>query len=126
MINKFAERISKKQSVVIYGDGKHSRDFVHVEDIVQANILAASSPSSSGKIYNVGTGVECTIEKLAKLESKILLGDPNAVPIEYGSARVGDVRRSFADISRITEEMRFLPKYSIEEGLSLYLNHLMS
>ncbi len=126
VINRFAERISQRKSPVIYGDGKNSRDFVYVEDIVQANILAASGSISSGKIYNVGTGIECTIEKLARLESKILLGETVSLPIEYLPPREGDVRQSYADISRIVRELGFLPRYPIELGLNTYLESLKS
>lgn len=124
VINKFAERISHRQSPIIFGDGKNSRDFVYVDDIVQANLLGASNPNSSGKIYNVGTGIECTIERLAKLECEAILGDPNAIPIEFGQPKEGDVRRSYADITRITSELGFQPEYPIEKGLPSYLRSL--
>lgn len=124
VINKFAERISQRKSPVIFGDGKNSRDFVYIDDIVQANILAASSPNASGRIYNVGTGTECSIEKLAKLECEAILGDRDAVPIEYSEPKQGDVRQSYADITRISSELGFKPKYPIEKGLPFYLKSL--
>jgi UDP-glucose 4-epimerase len=124
VINKFAERISQGLSPIIYGNGKNSRDFVYVDDIVQANLLAASSPNSSGRIYNVGTGIECSIEKLAKLECKIIRGNADDIPIEFTSPKQGDVRQSYADITRIKYELGFQPEYPIEKGLELYLKSL--
>jgi UDP-glucose 4-epimerase len=125
VINAFAEKILDNRAPTIYGDGKNSRDFVHVYDIVQANLLAASSSISGGKIYNVGTGTECSVERLAKLEMEFLLGDPNKLPLEYLSQRKGDVPRSFADISLIRKDLGFKPKYNIENGLNDHLKSIL-
>jgi UDP-glucose 4-epimerase len=124
VINKFAEKLVKKEAPVIFGNGKQSRDFIFVDDITTANILAANDRSASGEIFNVGTGMETTVENLALLESRILLGDNVVIPLDYRPDRKGDVKRSFADISLIGKKLGYSPAFSIEDGLTMYLQQL--
>ncbi len=126
VINEFALRLLSMESPSIYGHGAHSRDYVHVEDVVDANILAASSGNSAGKAYNVGSGEHIPIERLAELESRILLGDNVIVPLDYKVARQIDVPNVYGDISAITRDTGLIPKYSIEKGLEAYLTWLRS
>lgn len=120
-INIFAERLIANKSPVIFGDGKQSRDFVNVQDIVGANALAASSSNGSGQIFNVGTGIATTIERLARLECAFFHGKEDAISIEYQKAREGDVLHSYADISKIKKRLGFEPKVKFENGLKEYL-----
>lgn len=121
VINAFAESILNGKPLVIYGDGSQCRDFVEVSDIVAANLLAASNNNASGRIYNVGTGVKTTILELAKGIIRILDGPVSRGRIEFEPFRKGDVRESFADISRIRDELAFLPSISLATGLERYL-----
>ena len=121
VINEFADRFLSMESPVIYGKGVHERDFVHVEDVVSANMLAASSNNSAGKAYNVGSGEHVSIETLAELESRILLGDNVIIPLDYKLARQIDIPNVYGDIGLIKKELGFVPKYSIEQGLEKYL-----
>jgi UDP-glucose 4-epimerase len=124
VINIFAKKLVENQSPIIYGNGLQSRDFVNINDIVTANVLAAKDDISAGKIYNVGTSIETTVDQLAKMECKILLGDENARLPEYQPARKGDVFRSCADISLIRNELKYTPYVSFESGLKEYLINL--
>lgn len=120
VINAIAQKLVANEKPIVYGDGKQSRDFVHVSDIVHANILASNSKNGKWKVFNVGTGMETTVLDLVSLESKILLaGGP--VEIDYEEARDGDVRQSYADISLIREELGYEPQLSLRDGLRDYL-----
>lgn len=120
VINLFAERLTANQNLIIYGDGKQTRDFVSVKDIVNANILAAASRNGVGKIYNVGTGRAITIAELANLESEIITGR-NDILITWSPARKGDVRHSCADISLTQKELEYKPTIELKSGLKEYL-----
>ncbi len=124
VINEFAERFLRMDSPIIYGKGEHARDYVHVHDVVSANVLAASSDNSSGRAYNVGSGEHVSIETLAELESRILLGDNVIIPLDYRLARQIDIPNVYGDISLIKKDLGFVPKYSIEQGLEKYLTWL--
>jgi UDP-glucose 4-epimerase len=99
----------------VFGDGLQSRDFVAVEDVVQALTLAAEKPGASGKVYNVGTGRSVTLLDLLATLNTVLGTDvrPNHAP-----PRTGDIRHSRADIGRIRSDLGYEPRVSLEEGLS--------
>ena len=99
----------------IHGDGEQSRDFTYVADAVQANLLAASAPSSAcDRAYNVAGGLRVTINQIADT-IRGLVGDcPEPV---HGPPRPGDVRHSEADLTAIYEALRYEPRVSLQEGL---------
>jgi UDP-glucose 4-epimerase len=122
VIATFAESLIRSQKLLIFGEGTQTRDFTYVKDIVQANQLALES-SLPLRLYNVGSGVETSIERLAKTEKKILAPE-SRVSLEYRPARQGDIRRSVADISLINEELGYRPHFSLDRGLGEYLEWL--
>jgi UDP-glucose 4-epimerase len=124
VITKFAEKLVTNESPVINGDGKQTRDFVFVDDVVSGNLAAVASKSSAGKLFNIGTGVPVTIERLACIESEIILGDQVIIPFDYQRAKVGDILHSFADMSRTKNELGFHATYSLEDGLPKFLSWL--
>jgi len=98
----------------VYGDGEQSRDFVYVEDVVQANVRAAEAKAAPGLSINVGTGSRYTLNQTLALLEKIT-GRP--VRANYAAPREGDIRDSQADISRARETLEYLPRIQFEEGL---------
>jgi len=110
--------IIRDENLVIFGDGKQSRDFTYIEDVLQANILAAKTTSHSGEIFNIGAGSPINLNDLAKLMMRIT-GKEN-LEIEYDDPRPGDIIHSFADISKAKDLLGFSPKYDQEEGLKDY------
>lgn len=124
VINAFAERLISDRRPVIYGDGGQTRDFVHVSDVVSASILVASSPNTSGKVLNVGTGQQISILQLAQLEHDILIGHETPMSVEYSAARTGDIRDSYADVSLIKNLTGYSSKLQLREGLASYLRWL--
>ncbi|HJJ30034.1 MAG TPA: SDR family oxidoreductase [Methanocorpusculum sp.] len=112
VIPKFTERILHGKRPIIFGDGKQTRDFVFVKDVVQANILAMNSHISG--LYNVGTGIQTSLNDLAGM---IMRAAGVSSEIIYEAARPGDIRYSVADITKAGKELGYAPKYSIEDGI---------
>lgn len=111
----FSSRLLNNKQPFIYEDGLQSRDFVHVTDIVQANLLALESPDADGQVFNVGTGQAQTIVGVAELLSKNLGMEPK--PEIVAKFRAGDVRHCFADITKISKKLGYQPKIYFEDGV---------
>lgn len=120
VIRKFAERLRAEKRPVIFGDGKQVRDFVNVDDVVSANILAATAPGAAGAVFNIGSGRGTTIQELAELEARLMSGPGRRLPLEYRPAREGDIQYSCADISLARKVLGFQPKVTLEKGLATY------
>jgi UDP-glucose 4-epimerase len=113
VISKFFYDARSNAKIEIFGDGKQTRDFVYVKDIVRANLLAAKS-KASGAAINIGSGVETSINDLAiKIKEMV----PSNVRIEHVTPRVGDGRRSLADISLAKKLINYEPETKIADGL---------
>src|ERR1700674_725244 len=98
----------------VYGDGEQSRDFVYVENVVEANLLAAEAKGVPGQAINVGTGNRYTLNQtLAQLEK--ITGRP--AQAKYASTREGDIRESQADIGLAKEMLGYHPRFGFEDGL---------
>jgi UDP-glucose 4-epimerase len=110
----FAAALAAGRPLTVHGDGLQSRDFVHVSDVVNALLLAASVSGVSGRVYNVGTGKSVTLLELIAALNRTL--GTSAVPA-HGPTRTGDVRHSRAKIDRIQKELGYAPRISFEEGL---------
>lgn len=113
VIPKFIRLISKGESPVVYGDGEQSRDFTYIDNVVQANILAAEHTNVTG-VFNAACGTKMTVNALAKALMKII---GKEVGIRYEPPRPGDILHSLADSSKAKEAFGFDPKISIEDGL---------
>lgn len=112
---KFMERLRNNQAPIIYGDGKQTRDFVHVSDVVEANLLAIERENIAGEVMNIGTGVETSINKLCEIFLKAT-GKTHLGPI-HESQRAGDLKRSQANIAKARKLLGFDPKISLELGV---------
>ncbi|MCB0253747.1 MAG: SDR family NAD(P)-dependent oxidoreductase [Anaerolineae bacterium] len=111
----FCSRLLNNKPPVIFEDGHQSRDFVHVSDIVQANLLAMEEDAANFSVFNVGSGRSLTIREVATTLAQHL--GSNAAPEIVKKFRAGDIRHCFADISRI-ETLGFQPKVQLEDGIS--------
>jgi len=113
----FVFRMLREEPLIIFGDGKQTRDFVHVNDVVQANIKAALTKGISGA-FNIAGGKSFTINELARLITK----NNKNILIEYGAVRPGDVRHSIADISEAREKINYYPAVNFYKGIEEYIN----
>jgi dTDP-L-rhamnose 4-epimerase len=110
-----SSRLMNHKPPIVFEDGLQSRDFTHVSDIVQANLLALKSDAANGKAYNVGTGRAASVLDVIKLVSEKL--GANEPPEITGRYRAGDIRHCFADISRIESEIGYTPQMRLEDGI---------
>ena len=109
--------IIRNEELTINGDGKISRDFTYIKDVIQANLLATRH-DVGGEIFNIGAGSPITLTDLAKLMLK--LTNKNNLKIVYSVPRPGDILHSYADISKAKRLLKFEPKYNQEQGLLEY------
>ncbi|RLF89683.1 nucleoside-diphosphate sugar epimerase [Thermococci archaeon] len=113
VISIFMRNAIKNEPLTIFGDGKQTRDFIYVKDVVEANLLVAKKKRAEGEVFNVATGKETSVLELAL---KIIDLSGASSSIVFAPPRPGDIRRSVADISKL-RKLGFSPKYSLEEGL---------
>jgi UDP-N-acetylglucosamine/UDP-N-acetyl-alpha-D-glucosaminouronate 4-epimerase len=114
VIPKFVAAALNGDTVMLYGDGGHSRDFTYVANVVQANLLAAWIPGVGGSVFNAGCGGAHTLNDLCR-GIEAVTGRP--LHIEYTAPRDGDVRHSMADITAARERLRYAPAVDFQEGL---------
>lgn len=121
-IPKFIKAFISGKSPVIYGDGKQSRDFTYVENVVQANNLAATTqaPEAVNTVYNVAYGDSTELNELVKLLQQLLSGfkpDVKKIEIKYEPERVGDIKYSLASIDKAKKLLGYRPQYNLERGM---------
>jgi dTDP-L-rhamnose 4-epimerase len=112
----FLSRLLQGESPIIYEDGRQSRDFVSVHDVVYATALAVDSPLSNGQIFNVGSGVARPIGVIARTLAQ-LIGREDLAPTITGQFRKGDIRHCIADITHIHSLLGFAPQTDWEQSL---------
>ena len=113
----FVFKMLRTEPLVIFGDGEQTRDFVNVQDIVQANIKAAATPGLVGA-FNIASGTQITINKLVSHLMAITGLKPT---IQYQPPRPGDVRHSLADITRAKEAFGYTQTVNLKNGLAEYV-----
>ena len=104
----------------IYEDGEESRDFVYIDDVVDATILGIEKKEANGQVFNVGSGVTTTVRQVAESLKKFYNSDIN-ISIS-GKYRLGDIRHNYADLTKIKEALGFSPKYDFQKGISKFVN----
>lgn len=119
VIPKFIRAIKNNEQPVIYGDGEQSRDFTYILNVVEANILAATSDFESGIAVNCAMNGQISLNELVNHINKIL--GKNILP-RYEQPRAGDIKHSFADIHLAKEKINYVPLVSFEEGLKLTID----
>ncbi|MEM1030040.1 MAG: NAD-dependent epimerase/dehydratase family protein [Myxococcota bacterium] len=112
----FAFKMLRGEPITIFGDGEQTRDFVHVDDVVQANLRASTEGPS--RAYNVGSGTTVTINRLVELMEEVSGIRAN---VTHGPPRPGDVRHSRADVSEAERHLGFAPSVRLEDGLRDYM-----
>jgi UDP-glucose 4-epimerase len=113
VIPLFIEGLLDGRPPTIHGDGAQSRDFVFVEDVVQA-MLQASQAAVGGQVFNIGQGQSRTVLELAEVLATLVPGSPAPV---FGPARAGDIRHSAAVIGRATKALGYRPAWDLQRGL---------
>ncbi len=120
ILSIFSTRILNNNPINIFEDGKESRDFVFIDDVVNATILAIQDNKLKSCSLNVGSGVSTTVQMVADSLNKLYQSD---VEIKVsGNYRLGDIRHNKADISKIKKLLGFSPKVSFEDGLKQFVD----
>jgi len=114
VIPKFITLALAKKPLAVYGDGKQSRDFSFVADVVEANFLACRAKDIAGEEFNVGSGKQTSLNQLVQALREIIGAD---LKVEYTEPQPGDVRHSLASIEKARRLMGFAPKIPFGEGL---------
>jgi UDP-glucose 4-epimerase len=116
VVPRFITAIADGRTVAVYGDGEQRRDFTYVENVVEANVAAADTDGVSGAVLNVATGRPTTVNELAETIGSLL---GRSVERDEQPERTGDVRDSWADVTRARELLGWEPRIGLEEGLRL-------
>jgi UDP-glucose 4-epimerase len=122
----FAERVLSGRTLTIFGDGEQTRDYVFVGDVVAANLRAASLPLAAAgtalddRAYNVGTGIETSVNALART---MMAAGGREVPVEQAAARPGELRHSALDNGKL-RGAGWAPATSLEAGLRATMDHI--
>lgn len=120
ILSIFSTRIKNGNGINIFEDGKETRDFVYIEDVVDATILGMEVPEANGHVFNVGTGIATDVLTVAKtLCDKYGINVPITVS---GNYRLGDIRHNFADITAARQILGFEPKWSFSDGIEQFTN----
>jgi dTDP-L-rhamnose 4-epimerase len=112
----FASRLINGKPPLVFEDGEQIRDFIHVLDVVRANLLAIRRIGPEYEVYNLGTGKPTSVVEIAKILARYI--NPSIQPELAGQARKGDIRHCYADMSKIRDRWDFVPKVALEEGLA--------
>ena len=115
VVSRFISALFGNEQPVIFGDGEQSRDFTYIDNVVAANLSAASAKDAAGKVIKIANGERVTLNQLLSVLKE--LTGKTEVTAEYADARVGDVRHSLADISRARKLLNYESKVDLREGL---------
>ncbi len=118
----FIRAIAEGAPVTVYGDGRQSRDFTFVANVVAANLAAGDAPSAAGAVLNVATGGSETVDDLAETVGRLL---DRPVEKRYEPARPGDVEQSWADVTAAHDVLGYVPTVGFEEGLRRTIDALL-
>ena len=124
ILSIFSTQIRNGNGIQIFEDGKESRDFVYIDDVVAATILGIEKEQANGHVFNVGSGIATNVLTVAKtLIDAYQIKDPINIS---GKFRLGDIRHNYADLTKINKILGFEPKVFIEEGINNFTKWVLS
>jgi UDP-glucose 4-epimerase len=118
VITRFIDSAKHESPLTIHGDGSQTRDFINVEDVVDAILKCRESKVAVGEVLNIGTGKPTSVNELAKT---VLDLAHSSSPIRFGKPRKGDIKDSYADVSKAEALLGFKSKLSLKDGLRIML-----
>jgi UDP-glucose-4-epimerase GalE len=114
VIAKFVQSGLRCEPLTIFGDGEQTRDFIHVDDVVRATVMALESEKQKGKVFNVCTGISTSVNQLAHIVREVLGND---VQIDMAGPRKGDVKNNYGDPSKAKKGLGFKAQVSLKKGI---------
>jgi UDP-glucose 4-epimerase len=115
VIAVFGSAMATGRSVTVYGDGTATRDYVYVDDVVEAFVRASRAPLTTTGVYNIGTGKQTSVEEVHRLISALLSGSSRP---SYGAARTGELQAIALDSTRADTELGWKPAIDLDEGIT--------
>ncbi len=120
ILSIFSTRIKNNNDINVFEDGLESRDFVYIDDVVDATVLAIHDDRADYYVFNVGSGQRTDVMTVAQTLKKAYQSDA-AITVS-GNYRLGDIRDNFADLSKITDKLGYSPKVPFEEGINRFVD----
>jgi dTDP-L-rhamnose 4-epimerase len=118
ILSIFSALIKNGKEINVFEDGNESRDFVFIDDVVDATILGIEQDAANNNIFNVGTGIPTTVNTVV---SELMANYNINVPVKFsGNYRLGDIRHNYADLTKITSILGFKPKIAFKNGVSKF------
>lgn len=118
ILSIFSTRIKNHKGINIFEDGKETRDFVYIDDVVEATIAGMEAPKANGHVFNIGTGVATDVLTVAQTLCKHY---DIEVPLQVtGNYRLGDIRHNYADITLAKQILGFQPKWTFDAGIKQF------
>ena len=121
VIPRFLTALIERRHPIVFGDGEQTRDFTYIDNVVQANLLAATSLEANGRAMNIGCGEQVSLNSVLRIAGELL---GVKIEAEYRESRPGDVHDSLADISLARRLLGYDPTIRFQQGLALYLDTL--
>jgi nucleoside-diphosphate-sugar epimerase len=121
VVPRFITAIIAGDPIEIHGDGEQSRDFTYVGNVVDASIRAADTPEANGQIFNVANGTPVSVNEIADTIGRLV---DKPVKKNYLPARPGDIRNSWADLSKADKILGYVPQITLNAGLQRTITHL--
>lgn len=123
VVAKFFKRALNGEPLEIYGDGSQTRDFIYIDDLIQA-VLLASQTNFGGEVFQIATHKETTVSEIAKSIKKLVENHTGKnVEILFAESRLGDVKRNYSDITKARKMLKFEPVFDLEMGLQQTLEY---
>jgi nucleoside-diphosphate-sugar epimerase len=116
VITLFLNKLLRNIEPLIYGDGEQTRDFVYVQDVVEANMLALNTKNAAGEYFNIGSSSKTTVNQVAQTLKTLL--NRKDIKNLYSEPRPGEVKHGYADISKARKLLDYNPRFSFEQGIT--------
>ncbi len=124
VVAKFIRQAVEGETCVIYGDGQQTRDFIYIDDLVDA-ILLSTEIDLKCETFQIASGRELTVGEIAEILSDLLKIKGVIMEIQHESPRIGDVARNFSDISKAATLLKWQPKMDIRQGLEKTIDYFL-
>lgn len=126
IVAKFIRRALAKEDLEVYGDGGQTRDFIYIDDLIRAVMLAVVVPDIGGEVFQIASSRETTVGEMAeRLVSTLGAAGIQNTKIVYTTARLGDVRRNFSDTTKARLRLGWQPQVELDEGLSRTVSYFL-
>ena len=124
VITIFTSQLLNDKPPIIHGDGEQTRDFVNIQDVVDASMLALTRKNAVGEVFNIGRGIATSVNQVASMLQEIT-GKTKLEPV-HTNPRTGDIRHSYADITKARKILGYNPKVDLKAGLTQFVRWYVS